>query len=134
VRARVADTDGDAKVVPLHAVDGAVEAGSDPLRRTYGAVVGVASDALVTVRADAADWWLVRNQPPALADLWANRAPAVDAYPGESEALRAVDVVWRHAALVPYGLLFGYLWLLHRAVTGVPTVLITLALAGMWIN
>jgi hypothetical protein len=95
---------------------------------------GVVSAALATVRADAAGSWPLRNHPPSFADLWADRAPAVEAYPGESEALRAVDVGWRHLALVPYGLVFGYLWLLHRAVTGVPTVLITLALAGMWIN
>lgn len=133
-RARVPDTEGDAKVVPLHAVEGVAEAGSNPLRRAIGAVVGVASDTAATVRADAAGSWPLRNHPPSFADLWANRAPAADAYPGESEVLRAVDVVWRHLALVPYGLAFGYLWLLHRAITGVPTVLITLALAGMWIN
>lgn len=133
-RARVAPTEGDGNVIPLRGSAPVVEAGPSAIRRAVASVAGVAADTAATVKADAAGWWVVRNQPPSLADLWAGRCPPLDAYPGGSQLLRAVDVAVRHAALLPYGLLFGYLWLLHRGVTAIPTVLITAALVAMWLT
>lgn len=101
--------------------------------------VRVVAETAATVRAELAGSWLLRHHPPSLADLWAQRTPDKELVPGRCETpasslLWAADVAVRHVALLPYGLLFGYLWLLHRGVTAVPTLLVTAALVGMWHN
>lgn len=109
-----------------------------PLAGVFGAVRTVAVDTATTVRDDLAGSWLWRNHLPSLGQLWARRIPARESIPGNCEtpgshALWLVETAWRTAAIVLLGVpvLAGF-WLLHRAVTGVPTVLIGAALAAMW--
>jgi hypothetical protein len=101
-----------------------------------GAVVVETAD---SVRTDLAGSWLLRHHPPSLAEAWERRRVARELVPGGCEtpgstAMWMFETGWRHVMLLPYGLVFGYLWLLYRAVTGVPTVLITAALLGLWFN
>lgn len=121
-RARVASTERHRKI-PGVGVFGAVKT----------AAVGAAS----TVRADLAGAWLWSNHLPSLGQLWSRRVPAKTAVPGNCEtpashAMWLFEAAWRTAmVLVGAPVLAGF-WLLHRAVTGVPTVLIGIALAAMW--
>lgn len=121
-RARIAGTERDRKI---------------PLAGAFGAVRTAAVDTAATVRADLAGAWLWSNHLPSLGQLWARRIPARESIPGNCEtpgsrALWLFESVWRTAmVLLGVPVLAGF-WLLHRAVTGVPTVLIGIALAAMW--
>lgn len=88
---------------------------------------------LRVVRSDVAGSWLWRSQPPSLAQMWAGRRPVLASIPAEHVGLYRVEVCWRTGAVFVLWPLFAYLWLLHRAVTGVPTVAVTAALAVMWL-
>ena len=99
-----------------------------------GKVVKRVTSAASTVRADLAGSWLLRNQPPSFVQMWAQRKPALTSVPDGNTVLYRVELVWRTAAVFILWPLFGYLWLLHRAVTGIPTVVVTAALLAMWLS
>lgn len=86
------------------------------------------------MRADFAGSWLRNNQPPSLAQMWARRRPAVASIPDGNKVLYRVEVVWRTGAVFVLWPAFGWLWLLHRAVTGIPTVIVTATLLAMWLG
>lgn len=86
------------------------------------------------VRADLAGSWLLHNQPPSLAQMWQARRPAAEAIPAQHKGLYLVEAVWRTGAALLLWPVFAYLWLLHRALTGIPTVVVTAVLAAMWLS
>lgn len=123
-RARVTSTERNRKI---------------PGAGVFGTVKTVAVDTAATVRDDLAGSWLLHNHLPSVADLWARRVPAKTAIPGNCEtpashAMWVAETVWRTTAIALFVPLVAAMWLLHRAVTGVPTVLIGAALVAMWVN
>lgn len=92
VRARVAVTVGDGK-------------GSS---RVAAAVAGFGR----TVAADVAAAWPWRGTPPALAEMWAGRVPALDEVPGRNRVLWVGWSVYNHAVLPVVAVSYVALWVL----------------------
>lgn len=97
----------------------------------------VLARAVATVRADLMGAWMWHNHPPSLAQLWARRVPAQQAIPGNCETpashvLWVAETCWRTAAVLLFTPVVVAVWLLHRAVTGVPTIAVVAGLVAMW--